>query len=296
MSREIRDYQKNTKVGDIIKIDSEDRIITEIKESENRKVAHSRNLIEYKLSATEQQYCIENQKAINVITSILDEANVDYNYNNLFDGIDGAISNTIISLMLKGNYYSVIMCIVGIVNNKTGLNYRVKVESNSIYIENNQEDFDKEKIINSQIEELYREFISIDKTEKTTIRREKVLEQIKILEDMKLKYSNNINITTGSINYYIDKIKHYGGICCGIKKNKLNEIDIIIECNEAFIDNIEKYLPEVYVVGCKCNYTILLEDESNVTKFYKLKNDGIINNFIFGRRCDNTYAYVNFTV
>lgn len=44
--------------------------------------------------------------------------------------------------------------------------------------------FNKKDIIRQQIQKLYEEFSSIDKTEKTTIRREKVLQQIIMLEKL----------------------------------------------------------------------------------------------------------------
>lgn len=46
-------------------------------------------------------------------------------------------------------------------------------------------EFSKTDIIKQQIQELYKEFVNIDKTEKTTIRREKVLQQIMMLEKLK---------------------------------------------------------------------------------------------------------------
>ena len=49
-------------------------------------------------------------------------------------------------------------------------------------------EFNKLEVINKQIQELYEEYTSIEKTEKTTIRRDKVLIQIRMLEDMKSKY------------------------------------------------------------------------------------------------------------
>ena len=56
------------------------------------------------------------------------------------------------------------------------------------YLKKETKEFNKCEVIDKQIQELYEEYISIEKTEKTTIRRDKVLMQIRMLEDMKVKY------------------------------------------------------------------------------------------------------------
>ena len=57
-----------------------------------------------------------------------------------------------------------------------------------ILFKKESKEFNKLEVINKQIQELYEEYMSIEKTEKTTIRRDKVLMQIRMLEDMKVKY------------------------------------------------------------------------------------------------------------
>ena len=64
------------------------------------------------------------------------------------------------------------------------------IEDEEDYVNKNTQtkEFNKCEVIDKQIQELYEEYISIEKTEKTTIRRDKVLMQIRMLEDMKVKY------------------------------------------------------------------------------------------------------------
>ena len=66
--------------------------------------------------------------------------------------------------------------------------YTDEVMKNVKYILDEKSDINIKEIIEQQIKELYKEFINIEKSDNTTIRREKVLKQIELLELMKEKY------------------------------------------------------------------------------------------------------------
>ena len=145
-----------------------------------------------------------------------------YNKNEYYDII--AFNDILPQLDLKAKKYYSVVTLNGISNYITGLRKDIGYHSrgintlikenilnetivNNLYNNTNKgtfireidilneykptkkdNEFNKLEVINKQIQELYEEYMSIEKTEKTTIRRDKVLMQIRMLEDMKSKY------------------------------------------------------------------------------------------------------------
>ena len=145
-----------------------------------------------------------------------------YNKNEYYDII--AFNDILPQLDLKAKKYYSVVTLNGISNYITGLRKDIGYHSrgintlikenilnetivNNLYNNTNKgtfireidilneyeptkkdNEFNKLEVINNQIQELYEEYMSIEKTEKTTIRRDKVLMQIRMLEDMKSKY------------------------------------------------------------------------------------------------------------
>ena len=96
-----------------------------------------------------------------------------------FSGINTLIEENILNETIVNNLYN---------NNDKDTFIREFDILNEYEPTKKDNEFNKLEVINKQIQELYEEYTSIEKTEKTTIRRDKVLMQIRMLEDMKSKY------------------------------------------------------------------------------------------------------------
>ena len=190
--REMRDYQeKMLNSNKKIIICNWDRgkgktysIIRKIKNNKINKAVIVTNL---KKSIVEEEIKeIYTDKIIKIIHP--DSLNNDFKGNSNIDAIffDEYIPsskeiNYLIEPTLKQNGQIFIMF------NYKNIEY---IEDEEDYVDKNTKtkEFNKYEVIDKQIQELYEEYISIEKTEKTTIRRDKVLMQIRMLEDMKVKY------------------------------------------------------------------------------------------------------------
>ena len=101
----------------------------------------------------------------------------------------------------------------------------------------------------------------------------------------------------GSTNWYITKIKEYGGICTKISAEK-GLILINIECDDIFLNNFEKYIDETKCIGVSYEYNLNCKNK-NVDlsgNLMKLKNKNIIKEYKFGKKDNSDITYLEILV
>ena len=199
--REMRDYQEkmlnsNKKIIICNWDRGKGKTYSIIKKIKNNKINKAVIVTNFKKSIVEE----EIKKIKEIYTDKIIKVTQSDSLNNDFRGISNIDAiffdeyipsskeiNYLIEPTLKQNGQIFIMF------NYKNIEY---IEDEEDYVDKNTKtkEFNKLEVINKQIQELYEEYMSIEKTEKTTIRRDKVLMQIRMLEDMKLKYCKEGNV------------------------------------------------------------------------------------------------------
>ena len=101
----------------------------------------------------------------------------------------------------------------------------------------------------------------------------------------------------GSTNWYITKIKEYGGICTKISAEK-GLILINIECDDIFLNNFEKYIDETKCIGVSYKYNLNCKNKNVdlLDNLMKLKNKNIIKEYKFGKKDNSDITYLEILV
>lgn len=166
----------------------------------------------------------------------------------------------------------------------------VCITNNDIeYIQDINENKDINSWVNTNIINLMKEFSTIDPSEKNTIRRNSILDMIEKLNKLK---EQDIDFSTGSKHWYTKKAELYDGKATDIQKDSLGRLNIAIECTEKFIFNLQKYIEDTTMIGCRYKYTLRIDAETVYEKkiasvIDELRKNNIVNNIEFGSNSIN---------